>query len=632
MTEPAVDTIAGPRTALEVTDEALRTISEALRDTDPGASVELPLGLEATALASGQGMRPAAALPRIALSPMDGEAVDLEIGETLGEGGMGRVLLARQRSLRREVALKVLRDASRAGDVAALVSEAMITGAIAHPNVVPIHALGIDGRGDPVLVMKRIDGVSLQALLARRDHPAWAAFADDGVDRLEAALEILMTVCNAAHFAHSVGVVHRDIKLENIMVGSFGEVYLVDWGIALRRAAGAAGEAGPTAVAGTPSYMAPELLSGSAECIDARTDVYLLGATLHAILTGRPRHRGKTIHEVLTAVRASRPFRYGPEVPTELAAICNQATAAAPAERFRSALELRRALGAFLRHKGSIALSDEASARLAAVADAAAERRHTLLTEARFGFMSALREWPESAAARAGLEACLRRMIDHELARRDLEGARALHSELAAPDPEILARIATLAAELADAVAREERLRSLERERDLRIGGQAQLVVVGVLPVVAITLGCAMIARDFAAPSAAVVVALPAMVCAALVAGRVLLRPRLQTEVSRTALAVLAVLPGAAAVHRLLAFRTGASLPAVLLGDLVIAASVGGALALTVLPRLVPAVVVWLAAATGIAIWPQGALPIFGSGTVSGMILLAITWRRAVRA
>ncbi len=160
-----------------------------------------------------------------------------------------------------------------------------------------------------------------------------------------------------------------------------------------------------------------------------------------------------------------------------------------PEGRFPSAQELRRALAAFRRHRGSIALSDEAGARLAelrALGSSGNERRvHALPTECRFGFTQALRSWPENEAARAGLAATLVQMIEPEIAQRDAEGARALYAELGEPRPDLLARIEALAADLAAAGEREARLRALERDRDLTIGGRAQLSVLATLPLFA---------------------------------------------------------------------------------------------------------------------------------------------------
>src|SRR5262249_2783401 len=155
-----------------------------------------------------------------------------------------------------------------------LLTEAVITGSLEHPSIVPVHALGCDDAGRPVLVMKRIEGVCWRGM-ARDEHPpGWAAIDAAGGGRRTAHVANLMAVCNAMHFAHRRGVVHRDLKPGNVMIGSYGEVYVVDWGIAARIEAGPS----PVALVGTPAYMAPEMVWGEAHRVDARTDVYLLGA------------------------------------------------------------------------------------------------------------------------------------------------------------------------------------------------------------------------------------------------------------------------------------------------------------------------------------------------------------------
>lgn len=225
---------------------------------------------------------------------------DFTVLSTLGEGGMGRVVLARQRSLEREVALKTLQENAGADASAALLREARIAGALEHPGVVPIHLLTFDEAGRPMLVMKRVDGIDLATLLTNESHPMWSA---DGRhrDRLVASLEILIQVCLTLQFAHSRGVVHRDIKPKNIMVGSFGEVYLVDWGVASTMS-----DSSAISLPGTPEYMPPEMATGRPG--DQRSDVYLLGATLHEVLTGMPRHEGGTVAEVLRAASVSAPY------------------------------------------------------------------------------------------------------------------------------------------------------------------------------------------------------------------------------------------------------------------------------------------------------------------------------------
>jgi serine/threonine-protein kinase len=278
------------------------------------------------------------------------------------------------------------------------------------------------------------------------------------------------------------------------MVGSFGEVYLLDWGIAIRIDRAAPSET----LAGTPGYLPPEMAVPAQHRCDARTDVYLLGATLHHVLTRRLRHQGQTLSELLDAARRSEPVVYGPEVPEELAAICNRATAADPAERFASAAVLRDALSDFLHHRGAVALCDRASERLQEArtllsgagagidpgksisgdADGIHDRVRTLLFEVRFGYEESLREWPDFPRARAGLRECLITGVEQELLLANLPGARALLEQVKEPPAELVAQVAELRQQLKEQRSRAARLEQLEKGRDWRVGSVPRLVVV----------------------------------------------------------------------------------------------------------------------------------------------------------
>lgn len=580
-------------------------------------------------------------------SPLSARSTaEYEVTGVLAEGGMGRVLLARQRSLKRDVAIKILKSKGASGAVVdALLAEAIITGSIEHPCVVPVHALGRDAEGRPVLVMKRIEGVSWRELTRDPSHPVWASIAPDEGDRLDAHLEIFMAVCNAAHYAHSRGVVHRDLKLGNVMIGGFGEVYLVDWGIAIRiknpkEGGGADGACGQPL--GTPSYMAPEMVLGDPSLVDARTDVYLLGATLHAVLAGTPRHRGDTLVDVLRAARNSKPFAYGPDVPAELAAICNRATHVDPAQRFQSALEMRHAISSFRRHRGSIALSDQAAARLdeidALLARKAAGRAapedelRTLkrMTECRFGFMQALDAWRGNNAAKVGLDRCLARMIEHEIERRDDEGARALLAELSEPRPDLAKRVDALTAEIEEARAREERLRSMERDEDRTVGARAQLALLAVLPLFATASIALLYGTGSNVPDQRRFIGSPVVLFVMLLAAFVATRRRLQSAVSRRAFKVLFLLPAAGFLHRVVAMLYGASVAEALATDMVIGALVTGAIALTALPLAGWASVPNVVGAIASALYPERAIPIFGVSALTSIAVLFAAWARSV--
>ncbi|MFN7700504.1 MAG: serine/threonine-protein kinase, partial [Deltaproteobacteria bacterium] len=187
-----------------------------------------------------------------------------ELG-VLGVGGMGVVKLGQQRSLERAVALKSLKDGLESPSARLkLLREAWITGKLEHPNIVPVHDLGVDERGEPRIVLKRIEGASWSSLLTDRDE---VRRRFDSEDLLEWNLRVLLEVARALHFAHARGIVHRDLKPENVMIGSFGEVYLVDWGLAVALEDDGTSRLplarDATELAGTPSYMAPEQWGGA---------------------------------------------------------------------------------------------------------------------------------------------------------------------------------------------------------------------------------------------------------------------------------------------------------------------------------------------------------------------------------
>jgi uncharacterized membrane protein (GlpM family) len=378
---------------------------------------------------------------------------------------MATVFLANQRALSREVALKRASDPDDEDAELMLLREATLTGQLEHPNIVPIHLLVVDDEG-PAVVMKRVSGANWEELI-RAD-----------VTPLERHLEIFLQVLNAVAFAHSRGIVHRDIKPANVMIGDFGEVYLLDWGVARRLA-----EPANPLIVGTPHYMAPEMAEGRA---DERTDIFLLGATLHQVLTGEPRHRGDNALMVLYAATYVEPYAYPEATPEDLAKLCNRACARDPAERFASVSELRAAVLAFREQRAANLMCDTAEQRLERLVSEVEAREpklsyseiQALFGEARFGFETALSGWPESPRALAGLDETLRTMIDFELAQKRVDAAAALLEALREEDRERAERIRTLRA---DQSRENANLRALARDRDPRVGASSRTRAYQVL-------------------------------------------------------------------------------------------------------------------------------------------------------
>ncbi len=404
---------------------------------------------------------------------------------TLGEGGMGVVRLAEQVSVGRQVAVKSLKRAADDQGLRRLLQKGWVTGALEHPNVVPVYDMSVDPDGRPVIVLKRIEGVEWAAVMHDSEAIAERFGADDA---FVWNLGILMQVCAALHYAHSRGIVHRDVKPENVMVGAYGEVYLLDWGIAvsLREVDGDRMPLASRAyeMAGTPAYMAPEMLGGSEPTLSERTDVYLLGSVLYELLCGRPPHRGKSAMAMLRSVHASR-VELPDDVDAELAALCLRAMAREPTDRLPSAEAFREALRAHLSHRHSVHLASEAEQRLEALRAALADPGRTdtlsLFGACSFGFQQALGEWAENARALAGLETAATLMVDHALDLGDVAQAERLLTLVPEPTPALLGRLAT-GREAADAeLERLEALEALGADHDEQTGRRTRTFLAAVL-------------------------------------------------------------------------------------------------------------------------------------------------------
>lgn len=400
------------------------------------------------------------ALPQIVDDGCYGDA-DFTPFEEIAVGGVGVVELAHQRSVGRDVAIKRVRDPSVPGAAEMLLEEGRVMGLLEHPGVIPVLAMGRDGRGHPVLVMKRVEGTTWRALLRDPSLPGWSDFPGE---RLAFHLRVLAQVAEVAHYAHGKGWLHRDIKPENVMVGPRGEVYLIDWGLAVQVPARASPET--QGLVGTPAYMAPEMLQGVGPWLSAQTDVYLLGAVLHEVLTGRLRHEGVSLRAVLASAWLSERYQYADEAPEELATLANEATSARPEARPASAMAFKHRVEAFLTHRAALGVIEEGRARFAELIDVAHEGRFADEVELlqRFdGCVALLRRslelWPGNQRAIDELSEVLTWRIRRSIDQGDVLAARSSLAELPSVSP-------ALELELSQAAER------IERERALAAAGR----------------------------------------------------------------------------------------------------------------------------------------------------------------
>lgn len=353
---------------------------------------------------------PDATMPAPPVVPIDlpgahaGEGAKYDVGAEVARGGMGMVLRAHDRAIRRGVAMKVMLNPDSTDAADRFVAEAQVTGQLEHPAIVPIYDLGVGADGRPFYTMKFVDGVTLRTVLEglRMRDPDY--IRDYPLARL---LTIFQKVCDALAFAHARGVIHRDLKPDNIMIGAYGEVLVMDWGLAKiigettaatpgevcreddpaatgpeeagrRRAAGRGVSVGPAIstarhdqgdtgrtvsghVLGTPNFMSPEQANGRVEELDARSDIFALGGILHHLLTLELPFKGRDLEAVLEKVRRAdvRPAVYctagdlrlphlpGGRVPESLSAVAAKAMARDPADRYASVPDLQRDLEAY---------------------------------------------------------------------------------------------------------------------------------------------------------------------------------------------------------------------------------------------------------------------------------------------
>jgi hypothetical protein len=302
-------------------------------------------------------------------------------GQELGRGGMGQVFAARDVELGRTIAMKTLQPELLAleDQVSALVFEARISGQLEHPHIVPVHEMGTLDDGSVYYTMKLTGKTTLEdSLRDLRDGKAEQSIIG--------LLQLLRGICMAMQYAHDRGVIHRDLKPANILMGEYGEVQIMDWGVARVLPTEVGGDAlfagmvePPGVVVGTPHYMSPEQAMGDNANVAGTSDIYSIGLILYQMLTLRLPYDAETAEEQLEALLNApipRPSERAPgrEIPPELESICMKALSRKPSDRFASTRDLWREIAEFIEGKkdeerlrrlasAQVGRADEAAAR-----------------------------------------------------------------------------------------------------------------------------------------------------------------------------------------------------------------------------------------------------------------------------
>lgn len=363
---------------------------------------------------------------------VDPEA-DYAVRKVAGEGGMGIVLLARDPKFDREVAIKKVRThlSENESDRGKLVTEAIITAQLEHPNIVPVHELGLSSDGQPFYVMKYVEGDEWEKKVKKLNE--------------EENLDILLKVSEAIAFAHSKNVINRDLKPGNVMLGKFGEVLVMDWGLAARLDRDT--EIPP---AGTPLYMAPETALEYLDSVKGRalgtdvpssrtkrykagkySDIYLLGALLFKAVTGKAPHSGKNTLDCLKNAAKNRIVQV--DKKSELLEIAYKAMATDPEDRYKSATEFIDAIKSYQRHAQSLLITrratddlEHAEQKLTEGGAPAATATYALFSRAQHGYQNALDLWPENRRAKRQLVKAQRRYAEVAYGAGDLDLALTL--------------------------------------------------------------------------------------------------------------------------------------------------------------------------------------------------------------
>lgn len=381
-------------TNVDASDEELKTL-QTNWSANAGAEPEMTIKSRAE-LADSAESSPTDTITAVPVRSMRGlneyrsglDSPEYELLSVLGEGGMGIVWSARQTSVDRSVAVKMIKGnfAGKRAQRNKFLAEAIVTGDLDHPNIVPIYDVGVDKSGSLFYAMKQVKGTPWLKVIKEKS--------------LHENLEILLRVADAVAFAHARGIVHRDLKPENVMLGEYGEVLVMDWGLALplRQFRKAERIRQFSSMGGTPAYMSPEMATGPIDRITPQSDIYLIGAMLWEIVTGKPPHPGKKVQQCLLA--AMRNTIRSTEKSGELVDIALKAMATDVADRHATVREFQDEVRSYLDHSESLALAAHAREDLG---HAQQTGDYNEFSKAVFGFEQARELWPGNQAAEKGI-------------------------------------------------------------------------------------------------------------------------------------------------------------------------------------------------------------------------------------
>ena len=381
---------------------------------------------------------------------------------------MGVVYAARQASIDRTVAVKMLKPdiANHAEQREKFLSEAVVTGDLDHPNIVPIYDLGASEAGALFYSMKRVQGTPWMTVIEEKSS------AEN--------VEILMKVADAVAFAHSRGVIHRDLKPENVMLGDYGEVLVMDWGLAMSTALFRKAESitQTSSMGGTPAYMAPEMATGPVDRIGPPADVYLLGAILYEIITGKPPHTGKNVMNCLFA--AAKNEIQPTEHSGELLEIAMRAMSTSPADRPATVQDFQNEIREYQSHSESIVLSTRAEEDLARAEQSG---DYQVFAKSLFAYQEAYALWDGNSKAKNGISVAKLAYARQATKKEDYDLAASL---LDAEDPTHADLSREILAAQRERDSRQQRLKTIRRVA----------VIMGVAVVAVLTVGFVLVTQE----------------------------------------------------------------------------------------------------------------------------------------